>query len=109
MKMSSERPCPLAGCGKKAVASAPSHDPFANVVFEELARPTMSPTCDEHTDALWTLYRGRVALALLDGSRQRVSIAEEAIRGVAWTLNSHNDATSKSVAAWLATVGRGTS
>jgi hypothetical protein len=106
MKMISAIQCPLVGCGEKAVASAPSHHPFAKVVFEELARPAMTPTCDEHADVLWAFYRDRVALALLDGASSRVSVSDEAINGVAWTLNSHNDATSKSVAALLSAVGR---
>jgi hypothetical protein len=108
MKMSSAPRCQLAGCGENAVTSAPHHDPFAEIVFEQLVAPTMTPTCDEHADVLWNLYRARVALSLVDGIT-RVSIPEETMLRIAWTLNSHNDATSKSVGALLATLGRGPS
>jgi len=102
--MNSAEQCPLAGCGGRVVASAPHHDPFAEVGLEQLVTPTMTPTCEDHADVLWTLYRNRVALALFDGARPRVSVPKEALIGVAWTLNSHNDVTSKSVAALLATI-----
>lgn len=100
--MSSAEQCPLAGCGERTVASAPHHDPFAKVVLAQLVTPTMTPTCDEHADVLWTLYRNRVVLALFDGAHPRVSVAKEVLTGVAWTLNLHNDSTSKSIAALLA-------
>lgn len=105
--MSSSTRCPLAGCGEEAAASAPQHDPFTNVVFEQLATPTMTSACADHAEVLWTLYRSRVALALFDGPRPRASVPVGALNGVAWTLNSHNDATSKSVAALLDAVGTG--
>jgi len=67
----------------------------------------MTPTCDDHADVLWTLYRNRLALALFDGAPPISSAPKEVLIGVAWTPNSHNDATSKSVAAALTAIASG--
>ena len=94
--------CPVAGCGKEADALAPHHDPFDEVRVEHLVTPRMTPACHEHVDVFWNFYRTRVSMLLMESSRAREPVSEEAIVAVAWNLNSHNDPLSKSVAALLA-------
>lgn len=103
--MSTEFQCPAAGCGKDAAVLAPDHDPFAEDGFEQLSGVLMTPSCHEHADTLWNLYRNRAVLSLLNSSSDRPPVSMEAIGNVARILNSHNHPLSKSVAALLAAVG----
>lgn len=107
--MRTEFQCQVAGCGQDAGALAPHHDPFSEVDFEQMSANRMTPSCHEHADVLWNFYRNRATLSLLRCSNARLAVSEEAIAAVAWTLNSHNDPLSKSLAALLAAVKAGSS
>ncbi|MDP9936855.1 hypothetical protein J2T11_003223 [Paenarthrobacter nicotinovorans] len=99
--------CQLAGCGRDAVGLAPHHDPFAKVLFERLIDPPMTATCQEHADLMWTFYGKRAVLAVIQARLRQVPLSVSQISGIAWMLNSHSNATSKSVAALLSTLGQG--